>query len=235
MLRRIVAASAVALFAVPAARAQDLVAICQRAMHPAVGAWSQYRMVGGREDGATLRMSVVGRESHDGTAYLWIEVAARGFRMGPGGGDTLSMISKMLAPGFGPGLGQARAHIVKIGSARAMEMPVRQARTPGAPGADVLANCRTAKVIGWERVTVPAGTFRALHIVNAQGKSDTWVNPDLPLAFVKSTTSEGAQGPHQMVLAAHGTGAKSQITETPQPYDPRLYMQMMPGGRMPRR
>jgi len=32
---------------------------------------------------------------------------------------------------------------------------------------------RSAKLIGWEPVTVPAGTFRALHIQNAENKSDT--------------------------------------------------------------
>ncbi len=235
MLRRIVAASAIALCAVPAARAQDLVALCERAMHPPVGAWSQFRIVGGREDGATMRMSVVGSETHEGTRYLWIEMAGRGFQAGPAGGDTLSMINKMLVTGFGPGMRQLRAHIMKIGSARAMEMPVNQSRGPGAPGADMLAECRSAKVIGWERVTVPGGTFRALHIQNADGKSDTWVDPDLPLALVKSTSAAGDQASRDMVLVGHGTGARSQITETPQPYDPRLFMQMLTGGRVPHR
>jgi len=230
MLRRIAAAAAVVLYAVPAVRAQDLVAICRKAMHPSVGAWSQYKMVGGREDGTTLRMSIVGSESREGSRYLWVEVAARAVRTGPGAGDTLSMISKMLVPTFGSGSDQVRARIVKIGSARPMEMPVTQSRGPGTSGTDMLAQCRTAKVIGWERVTVPAGTFRALHIQNPGSKSDQWVDPGLPLALVKGTSGGGDQGSHQMVLLGHGTGARSQITGTPQPFNAQLMMQMMMGG-----
>lgn len=228
MLHRIATAAAVALFAVPAARGQDLVAICQRAMHPAVGAWARYKLVGGREDGTTLRMAIVGHETREGARYLWVEVAARAVRTGPGGGDTLSMISKMLVPSFGVGSDQVRTRIVKIGSARPMEMPATQSRGAGTPGTDMLAQCRTAKVIGWERVTVPAGTFRALHIQNPANQSDQWVDPDLPLALVKGTS--GGSDQHQMVMLAHGTGAKSQVTGTPQPFNAQLMMQMMMGG-----
>jgi hypothetical protein len=226
MLHRLAAAAAAAILAVPAARAQNLSAICERATHPAVGAWAQYRLIGGREDGATIRMAVVGRESRGGTRYLWVEVSAHGFS-GPNGSPMPAFINKMLVPSLGPGMDRAVAHVIKLGSAPAMEMPVRQTRSRETPGTDILSRCRNATVVGWERVTVPAGTFRALHIRDSADKSESWVDPDLPLAYVKGT-SEGGDAPSaQVVLVRHGTGARSQITEKPRPYDPHLFMQMM--------
>ncbi|HTT67880.1 MAG TPA: hypothetical protein VMF70_07625 [Gemmatimonadales bacterium] len=237
MLRRLAAASACLLFAAPALRAQSLVDICRRAMHPPAGAWARYRLEGGRENGATVRMAIVGSEAHGDTTYLWVEMAAHGFRMGGprsgGGGDTITMVNKMLVPGIGPGMAAPREVVMKLGSGPAMVMPISQAGSRSAPGSDALRDCRNAKVLGWESVTVPAGTFRALHVQNENGRGDSWVVPDLPFALVRMGTGHGANDSTQMVLLAHGSGARSEITETPRPYDPRLFMQMMmpQGGR----
>jgi hypothetical protein len=231
MLRRIAAASAVMLCTVPAARAQDLAALCRGLTHPPVGAWSQYSMVGGRGNGASMRMSVVGSETRGDTAYLWLEFAVRGMPMGlsAGAGDTLAIVNQLLVTGFGPGMAEPREHVMKFGSAPAMTMPVGLARA-GAPGSSTMQDCTDGKVLGWESVTVPAGTFRALHVQNAEGKGDSWVVPDLPFGLVKAATGGEAEDSGQMVLVGHGMDAKSQITEAPRPYDPQLLMQMMMGG-----
>jgi hypothetical protein len=232
MLRRIAAASAALLVAVPAVRAQDLTGLCRKAMRPPAGAWSRFRLEGGRENGATVRMAVVGSESHGDTTYLWIEMAARGFRMGGprgegGGGDTVTMINKMLVPGIGPGMASPRAVVIKFGGVPAMEMPMHAPAGRGTPGQDALKDCANAKVVGWESVTVPAGTFRALHVQNSNGRGDSWVVPDLPFALVKLSTGHDAQDSSRMVLLAHGMGARSEITEAPRPFDPALFGQMM--------
>jgi hypothetical protein len=233
VLGRLAAASFALLLAVPTARAQNLVDICRRASRPTTGAWARYRFEGGRENGATMRMAIVGTESHGDTTYLWVEVAAHGFAMGgsrggSGGGDTLTMISKMLVPGVGPGMASPRAAVMKFGTLPAMEMPMGM---PGgnrsSPGADALRACAEAKVVGWESVTVPAGTFRALHVRNADGRGESWVVPDLPFAIVKVTRGNDNGAMNDMVLLAHGSGARSEITETPQPFDPRMFGQMM--------
>lgn len=234
MPRPVVAALALAAFAGSppvALRAQDLVAICEKVQHPPVGAWSEFKFVGGRNDGATIRMAVVGTERQEGATYFWLEMAMRGLAMGPAGPggarESRSMIMKRLVAGFGPGMTSARAAVMKMGTAPAMEMPVEQSRAAGA-GAPNLQNCRNAKVIGWESVTVPAGTFHALHIQGASGRGESWIDPQLPFALVKDASSGDAQ--QQLVLTGHGTGARSQITERPRPFDQQLYMQMLMGA-----
>jgi hypothetical protein len=232
MLRRLAAAAAVASAVVPAmlvtaARAQDLSAICERAIHPSVGAWSEFRMTGGRQEGSSFRMAVVGKESRDGTPYVWIEAEIHGIVMGPGSGHPITVITKALVPDLDHGMGQARERIMKIGDQPAMEMPASQSHVAPTPGSDILSGCRSAKVIGWERVTVPAGTFRALHVQDARGNGDTWVDPDLPLAVVKGT-SHGGQS--SMELTAHGSGARTRITGKPRPWDPMAFRQMMMGA-----
>ncbi len=234
MLRRAVAASALIALAVPAgARAQDLEALCRKAQRPPVGAWSEFRMVGGRDDGATIRMSVVGSERREGTDYLWMEMVMHGFPMAAeerqGGPRTAPrVISKLLVPGLGPASGGPRATIFKIGDNPAMELPASQSRMTPRQGPNLEA-CRDAKVIGWESVTVPAGTFRAIHVVASSGRGDTWVVPDLPFAVVK----EAGHQESQMVLVAHGRGARTQITERPRPWNPQAFMQMMTGRGAP--
>lgn len=232
MLRRIAAASAIVLGTVSSARAQDLATLCRQVMHPPVGAWSEYSMVGGRAGGATMRMSALGTETRGDSSFLWLELAVHGVRLGlpDSAADTVSVVNKLLVSGFGPAMSEPREHIMKFGSAPAMTMPVGQAHGADAPGSTTMQDCTNGKVLGWESVTVPAGTFRAVHVQNAEGKADAWVVPDLPFGLVKAATSgeEGDSG--LMVLSGHGMNAKSQITETPRPYDPQLLMQLMMGG-----
>jgi hypothetical protein len=228
MQGRIVVATAVALLAASSARAQDMRAICQKAFHPPVGAWSEFRSSGGSHSGGTMRMAVVGKETRGGQDFYWLEFSMRGFRTGEERGpmDTMTVINKMLAPSYGPGMEQARAHIIKFGSLPAMEMQ-EGGQAPDA-NPSMLDDCERSQVVGWERVTVPGGTFRALHVKDPENGSDTWVDPDLPFALVKGNDNSDSS---MVELVSHGMGARSQITETPRPFDPRVLMQLMTGGR----
>ena len=58
MLKPVAVVAALSLSVAPL-HAQDLVALCKQLSHPDVGAWSAYKFVGGREDGATMKLSVV--------------------------------------------------------------------------------------------------------------------------------------------------------------------------------
>jgi hypothetical protein len=231
MMRRGLACLALVSLLPARAAAQDVAAMCERARHPAVGSWSQFQWHGGRNDGATLRMSVVGRERRDGADYIWLEIVMRRFPMGPAGpagarDTTPRIVSKVLVPGIGQG--SPRASVIKVGDMPAMELPTEAGRaTPGAPGLDA---CASARVVGWESVTVPAGTFRALHVAGASGNAEEWFAPDVPFALVKESGTEDGEA-RQLLLVGHGTGARSLITETPQPFDPRRFALMMMGAR----
>jgi hypothetical protein len=222
MLRPVVAAAALSLAVAPL-HAQDLVAVCKQMSHPAVGSWASFKFVGGSNDGATLKMSVVGSESHGDTAYLWFEMAMNGF--GGARGEKFSGMSKMLIAGFGPGMEHPRAMILKIGNTPAMNMPQGGPMGQMAGGDRTgFSKCGEGKSLGYADVTVPAGTFHALHVQDQDG-SDIWVMPTLALGLIKVTrTSSG-----DMVMTGHGTGATDAITETPVPFNPSILMQMMGG------
>ena len=185
--------------------------------------------------GGSLRMSVVGSERRSGTEYFWLEFVMRGFfrERGEGAAGPERMISKMLVPGLGPGMGRPMQTVVKVGDAPAMEMPAGRP-SPAGQGPTPLKDCRDAKVIGWESVTVPAGTFRALHVQGASGHGDTWVDPDLPFAMVKEAANDQGER-SETVLTGHGMGARSQITERPRPWDARAFMEMVTGRTPPQR
>jgi hypothetical protein len=154
----------------------------------------------------------------------------RGFFRGRGepAAGPQRMISKTLVQGIGAAAGQPAATIVKVDQAPAMEMP--QGRpSPGARPTG-LEDCRNGKVVGWESVTVPAGTFRALHVRDASGHGESWVVPDLPFALVKEASTDGGE-PSQTLLTAHGMGARSQITERPRPFDMQAFMRAIAGGQ----
>ncbi len=66
-------------------------------------------------------------------------------------------------------------------------------------------------MVGEEKVSVPAGSFSAKHFHSAKYETDMWVSPKVPFSMLKSVGKS-----HELVLAATGDGAKSEITETPQ-------------------
>src|SRR2546426_10917 len=74
-------------------------------------------------------------------------------------------------------------------------------------------------VVGWESVTVPAGTFRALHVTTGDG-GELWASRDVPFGVVKT---HGKQG--DLALTGRGADAKSSIAEKPME---------MPGMAMPK-
>ena len=74
---------------------------------------------------------------------------------------------------------------------------------------DFAARCNSARVVGWESVSVPAGTFRALHMTTVDG-GDVWASRDVPFGLVKTHAKQG-----DLALTGRGADAKSSITEKP--------------------
>jgi hypothetical protein len=65
-------------------------------------------------------------------------------------------------------------------------------------------------VVGWETVTVPGGSFRALHFRDEDDEG--WMSADLGFPLVRFVSKKNGT----MELTGHGSDATSSITETPQ-------------------
>jgi hypothetical protein len=169
---------------------------------PVVGGWSEYQMTPKGEAPSKWRMAVVGKE---GDAY-WFETVIETKREG-------RVITKVLVSGDPNDLNNVKVSIVKVGNEPAMEMPGQMMRQ-GGPGPE-----SQGKVIekGSETVKVPAGTFTTKRMQYQEGDKtvDTWVHKDIsPYGLVKLESKDV-----EMVLLGYGTGAKTQITETPQKFE----------------
>src|ERR1051326_4253402 len=112
--------------------------------------------------GGKLRLAVVGSERASDSTLYWFEVNFAGQEPGKSG------VVQILAPNLASGSAAPRSLVVKIGAQPAMrisgEMAGMMGQKPGQDNAafDWASRCSGAHVVGWESVTVPAGTFRAL-------------------------------------------------------------------------
>ena len=205
------------LIAAPLA-AQDKEQLCNDIQHRPmrIGQWAGYTWTGGgrASSGSKMRMAVVGTEAVDGAPYYWFELtftdAAKGDR-----GRT---IVQVLVPGLAFQAAGMRGMIMKSGSDPAMRMPEEMVRMMAGRLGDNFATefahkCHEMEVVGWEQVTVPAGSFRALHVVNKSDQTDAWIAPDLYFSLVRAKLKDGSA----MELTGRGADAKSSITETPVP------------------
>jgi hypothetical protein len=199
----------------PALVAQDKDQLCndiqRRPMR--LGQWASYNWTGGRAEGTTMRMAIVGTEPVEGTPYHWYEMMITD----PAKGAKGKTIIQMLVPGLGYQAGGVRGMIMKNGDQDAMRMPDQMVRMMGGRmggqnfAAEIARRCQEMELVGWEQVTVPAGTFRALHIKSPAEQTEAWVLPDFYFGLLKATMKDGSS----MVLTGRGTDAKSSITETP--------------------
>lgn len=168
--------------------------------HPVVGAGAVYQMESKGQPALSLEIAVVGQEA----GGYWIEN-----RMNM----PQEMISKMLVTPEGP-----QRFIVKAAGQPAMEMPVN---LQGRQGPETNLK-ETAKLIGREQITTPAGAFSCDHYQtnDKSGTTDAWVAASVsPYGLVKMTSRETT-----MTLTKVVKGAKSRITETPQ----KIEMPSMP-------
>lgn len=202
------------LVAAPALVAQDKEQLCNDIQHRPmrVGQWASYVWTGGRSAGTTMRMAVVGTEAVGGTPYYWYEMSF----VDPKKGDRGKTIMQMLVPGL-TGSGGVRGMIMKSGNEPATRMPDQMVSMMGGQmtkqnvTAEIARRCREMELVGWEQVTVPAGSFRALHIKSGEEQTDAWVLPELYFGMLKVKMKDGST----LELTGRGTDAKSSITETP--------------------
>jgi hypothetical protein len=169
---------------------------------PVVGGWSEYQMTSKSEGATKMKIAIVGKE---GDAY-WYETVMEGGKQG-------RIITKMLVSADPGDTKNVKRMIFKQGNEPAMEMPV------GMMQQSSKTQEQRGKIIdkGNETIKVPAGTFSTKHMQYQDGDNvvDTWVYKDVsPYGMVKSVSKDV-----EMVLLGYGTGAKTQITETPQKFE----------------
>jgi hypothetical protein len=177
---------------------------------PVIGGWSEYQVTLKGNPPTKMKVAVVGKE---GDAY-WYETVMEG------GGEG-RMIMKILVSGDPENQKNIKRMIVKQENEPAMEMPVEMMQPSSKSQAP------SGKVVdkGTETIKVPAGTFKTQHTQyqDASGVADAWIYKDVaPYGLIKSASKDS-----EMVLIGHGTGAKTQITETPQKFE----MPQIPEGR----
>lgn len=211
-MRRSLLVASLALVAVPLA-AQEFNQFCRGNPKLTVGQWSSYRYTGGPSDGSTMRMAIVGSERQGDSTFLWYEMKFDDAKH-PDRGST---ITQMLVAGLGTPDFSIHAMVMKSGNHQAIRYPDMMLQIMAGPikkgvGSVIEQKCKKGaiQVLGWETVTVPAGSFRALHIKD--GDDEAWASLELGFPMVKFLSKKGGT----MELTGHGGDAKSTITETPQ-------------------
>ena len=189
--------------------ATDLADVCKVVGNAKPGQWASFDATNGGSEAGKVRLAVVGSEQAGDTTLYWFEVSFIGKDPGHSG------VVQILNPSLAAGVAAPRGLVVKMGGQPAMKIPGPMATLMGKQAGqntsafDWAARCSGAHVVGWESVTVPAGTFRALHVATDDG-AEVWGSRDIPFGLVKT---HGKQG--DMALTAHGSDAKSSITEKP--------------------
>jgi hypothetical protein len=125
------------------------------------------------------------------------------------------MIYQMLVPGAGPlQMDGIEEVVMKMGDRPAMKMSgmmMGMMRKQLGKNMAFKDACTEVTMVGEEKVSVPAGSFTGKHFHSVKYETDVWVSPKVPFSMLKSVGKS-----HELVLAATGDGAKSEITETPQ-------------------
>lgn len=174
---------------------------------PEVGRWAEYNAMY-QNDPYTIRYSVIGSEAREGKELRWVEMQMNGAQ------KDKNLVYQMLVPGSFTEMDQVQEVIFKPGNQPAMKMsgPMLGMIRGQLDKQSFLKDlCTGVSLVGKESTTVPAGKFETFHFRSAEHAADSWVSPDVPFSLVKSAGKQ-----YRLELAAHGEGAKSSITETPQ-------------------
>jgi hypothetical protein len=200
--------SALAALSLPAQSPTDLADVCKVLGDAKPGQWASFDGTSGGS-GGKIRLAVVGSERAGDSTLYWFEVSFAGKDPGKSG------VVQILTASLASGLEAPRALVVKMGPQPAMRISGEMAGMMGQKGGqntsafDWAGRCSGAHVVGWESVTVPAGTFRALHLTTDDG-GEVWASREVPFGLVKT---HGKQG--DLALSGRGADAKSSITEKP--------------------
>ena len=161
-----------ALLAATPVAAQDFQSFCNGTVPVRVGAWAAYQFIGGRADGSTMRMAIIGSERFSDSTYYWYEVQTTA---APNQKPSHT-IMQILVAGIASPRVAVRGLIMKSNNQAAMRAPdmmvaMMSRAFTGGVSQYLEQTCKKGgvQVVGVESVTVPAGSFRATHIKEADG------------------------------------------------------------------
>ncbi len=174
--------------------------------NPVLGAGALYEIVGANGRKMTMEIAVVAKDSVQGKDAYWLETVMYGTPQG-------NMVIKNLIVSDGTNTTVARS-IMQMPGRPPMEMPEQMIRMHNQQQpADIRGQ---ADDLGIDSVTTPAGTFVCHHYRMKEGSGDSWVTDKIsPYGLVKQQGNGSS-----MILLKLVTGAKDQITGTPEPFSP---------------
>jgi hypothetical protein len=209
-MKKLMAASFMLTACAAPLAANDLRDVCASLADPAPGQWATYRVDGFGNEQFEARYAIVGKESVDGVDHYWFE-----YEMPMPVGD-MSIILKLLVPGFPYTSEDVSRTIVKMPGMPAMDSPA-MAASMQRQGGDNLSEplrraCGATESVESLSVTVRGGTFDAFKVTpGGNFGKDIWLSADVPFGLVKMAEPDGKG----LELVAYGSDATSVITEVP--------------------
>jgi hypothetical protein len=173
---------------------------------PAQGRWAEFK-ASYKDEHYTVRYAVIGRETRAGKKLQWVEMRMAGASQGR------NVIYQVLVPSSLIDMGEVQEIVVKPGDQPARKISgemVQMIRGQLDQESIYGEMCKDVSEVGKEEVTVPGGSFQALHYHSDQHGSDSWVSPDVPFSLVRSTGKN-----YDVELVRSGEGATSSIKEKP--------------------
>jgi len=201
----LVAGLVASLVAAPAA-AQNVCA--EYAQTPPLGSWSEWQSKDGK-----VRLAVIGTEKKEGKDLYWMEM--QGAQTGPPGKAQKGII-QVLVGSFPYDAASVQGMVMKVEGQPAMKaseqmLSMMRSHMADSPASSMLRDCTSITKVGEETISVPAGSFKTVHLKDSKSGNDIWASKEVPFGLVKGSTAKSGE----FVLVATGTGAKSSITETP--------------------
>ena len=190
---------------------------------PQNGVWTEYQMKDNDSDG-TMKISVVGDEEKDGEHFFWWEMKTVDKKSGeysiikfegtqnPNDRNTVSTFIMQHNDE------QPIKYTFKIPPPDENEEPAKKESEPRTPAANTTENeDKEIKNLGWETITVPAGTFKCQHFViydeNDKESDEYWTSDKLPLIPIVKAVNHSDNS--TMELVSYGDKAVSEIKGTP--------------------
>ena len=186
----------------------------QGVWNPVVGTGGAYRIDGSEGYQGDIQIAIVAQEAVDGKDGYWLEMSMADPR------SKQPILAKQLMVRDGD-TAEVRRMIIALPGQEPIELPI--ATMHQSPRGEQPADVRKqADRIGVEDITTPAGTFTCEHYQLRDGGGDVWVSDKVaPWGLVKMT------GRTNMILVREVTGATSQITGTPKPFDASQMLRRM--------